>query len=143
MKKHFLLLSALLFVVCTVRAQEEPQASKFENVSYYRMVKIDFKNGTLGRVNEIMKQYQAAGEKSGTPGPQIFWLMTGEYDVLFLWKLDGGTGDLEWNWSPDGIKWRNALIEVVGSAEKATELRKEWASLIQRSTSEIARSPNN
>lgn len=139
MKNLFLVAVLLLALSITTMAQDEPKASKFENVTYHSIVKIDFKPGTYARVQEIMKDYMAAGEAANLPGPEIYWLMSGDYDVILLWTLKGGMADLEWDWSPDDIKWWSALVEQQGSEAKAKELRKEWASYIVKSTREIAR----
>ncbi len=139
MKKLLFVFALGLAISFNTQAQEEPTASKFENVSYHSMVKIDFKAGSYSKVQEILKSYMEAGEKAGIKGPQIFWLMSGEYDVIFVWTMEGGLADMEWMWSPDDIKWRKAMIESLGSEDKFMEMRNEWTSLIVKSDVEIAR----
>lgn len=141
MKKILTGLSFLLALSLSTAAQDAPKASKFEKVSYHHLVKIDFVPGSWGRVQEILKAYVESGKAAGVKGPETFWLMTGDYDVIFVWELEGGTSDLEWDWSPNDLKWWSALVKLQGSEEKAKELQKEWASLIAKSTSEIARKP--
>ncbi|WP_163715805.1 hypothetical protein [Mangrovibacterium lignilyticum] len=141
MKKTLFLFTLALAFSLIAQAQEEPQALKYENVTYHNIVKVDFKPGTYSRIQEIMKIYMEAGEASGTKGPEVYWLMSGDYDIMYVWTLEGGTADLEWDWSPNGVKWWKALVEKMGSEEKAKDLRKEWASYILKSTNEIARRP--
>lgn len=143
MRKFLFVFTLVLAFSLASQAQEEPKASKFENVSYHNIVKIDFKPGTYSRVQEIMKIYMAAGKSAGVKGPEVYWLMTGDYDVMFVWTMEGGTADLEWDWSPDDIKWWKALVADLGSEDKAKELRKEWGSFIVKSTNEIARKQLN
>ena len=130
------------FSLISVAQDTSPKPSKYENVSYHSIVKIDFQPGTYSRIQEILKIYMDAGKAAGVKGPEIYWLMSGDYDVMFIWTHDDGLADLEWDMSPDNIKWRNALVQLLGSEEKAKELRKEWSSYIIKSTSEIARKPN-
>jgi len=139
MKNLLLVFFIVMVLAITSQAQDEPRASKYENVSYHSIVKIDFQPGTYARIQEIMKDFMAAGEAAAVKGPEVYWLMTGDFDVMFVWTLQGGTADLEWKWSPDDIKWWSALVEQQGSEEKAKELRKEWASYIVKSNHEIAR----
>lgn len=139
MKKILLVFIIAFAISLNGQAQEDPQASKFENVTYHRLVKVDFKPGTYFSVKKILDTYMEAGKSAGVKGPEVYWLMSGDYDVLFLWTLEGGMSDLEWFWSPDDIKWRNAMIELLGSEDKFKEMRKEWSSYVLKSTSEIAR----
>ena len=139
MKKLALFVGALCFLISAVLAQEEEKATKHENVTWHRVVKIDYKPGQVWRASEIIKMYEAAGKEAGTPGPEKYWFSSGKYDLMVIWKLDGGPADLEWSRSENNIKWKNALIKLQGSEEKVKEIQEEYRSLISSTTSEICR----
>jgi hypothetical protein len=64
-------------------------------------------------------------------------MMTGEWDMMVLWEMD--VSDLEWEVSPDGLKWYQAFIEIAGGEEKANEIEEEFGTLVARSSSQMAR----
>lgn len=139
MKKLMVFVGVLVFISFNTFAQDDPKPQKHENVSWHNVVKVDFKSGQIGRAKEIIKIYEAAGEEAGTPGPEKFWFETGQYDLMLIWKMENGPGDMEWSRSPNNINWRKAVIKQLGSEEKLKELQKEYSSLISSSTSDICR----
>jgi len=142
MKKGLLLLGMMLYLASGIMAQDEVKPSKYENVTWHRVVLIDFKPGKVARAKEIIKIYQTAGASAGTRGPVEYWFETGEYDLMAIWTLEDGPSDLEWDISPDGIKWRAALVKQLGSEEAVQKLQQEFQSLRASSTSYIARKVN-
>jgi len=139
MKKLSLLLVVMLLVTSGVFAQEELKPAKYENVTWHRIVLVDFKPGQVSRAKEIMTQYQAAGDAANLKGPERYWMETGEYDMMLVWTMEGGPSDLEWDRSPNGIKWRAQIIKQLGSEEALKKLQQEYSSLVSSSTSYIAR----
>lgn len=134
-----LFLGVMLFLASGILAQEEVKPAKYENVSYHRVVLVDFKTGKVSRAKEIMKIYRAAADAAGLKVPQQYWLMSGEYDLMNIWTMEGGLSDMEWDTSPNGIKWRAEMVKKMGSEEALQKLQQEFQSLQQSSTSYIAR----
>lgn len=134
-----MLLVFLLLVGTTVFTQEEVSEKKYENVDWYQVVLIDFQQGKVGAAQAIIVKFEAAGVEAGTPGPELFWFSTGEYDAMAIWKLEDGPGDLEWQITPDDVKWWDAFVKQQGSAEEAQKLQQEFGSLVVKSTSYLSR----
>ncbi len=133
-------LVAFLFLATSISlAQEELKPEKHKDVSWHNVVKIDFKPGKAARAKEIIKVFEAAGTEAGTPGPERFWFVSGEYDLMLIWTMKDGPSVMEWRRTENSIKWRKAMIKKLGSEEKYEELREEYSSLISSSTNEICR----
>lgn len=139
MKKLCLLIVLSFWIASIAMAQDEVKPAKFENVEWYQVVLIDFKQGTVGKVQDIIEQYEAAGKEAGTPGPELYWMSTGEYDVMAIWKLDNGPADMEWKISPNDVKWWDAFVKQQGSEEAAQKLQQEFAGYVNKSTSYLSR----
>lgn len=139
MKKLVLFTGVFFFLVSTTFAQDEQKPKKHENVSWHRVVKVDYKPGQTWRAKQIIKMYKAAGAEAGTKGPESYWFSTGKYDAMFIWTMEGGPADMEWTRTEDNIKWRAAMIKQLGSEEKLKEIQKEFSSLVSSSTSEVCR----
>lgn len=139
MKRISLLFVLAIFLVTGVLAQEEIKAIKYKDVTWHRVVMVNYKPGKITRAKEIIKMYQAAGAAAQTKGPEEHWMVTGKYDVMLIWHMEGGPSDMEWQRSPDGAKWTKEFIKQQGSKEAADKIRQEYASLIANSDSYISR----
>jgi hypothetical protein len=142
MKKLSLLLVVMIFCSSVVSAQEDVKPAKYENVTWHRIVLINYNPGQVSRAKEILTQYQSAGDAVNLKGPARYWMETGEYDLMLVWTMEGGPSDLEWDRSPNGIKWRAQMIKQLGSEEALKKLQQEYSSLISNSTSYISRKEN-
>jgi hypothetical protein len=142
MKKLSVLLVVFLLGSTVVFSQEDVKPVKYENVTWHNIVLVNFKPGQVWRAKEIMKQYKAAGDAVNLKGPVRYWMETGEYDLMLVWTMEGGPSDLEWDRSPDGIKWRVEMIKQLGSEEALKKLQQEYSSLVSNSTNYISRKEN-
>ena len=115
-------------------SREEYDGSEWYTVNY-----VDFKSGARGEAMKIIKKYEAASDAAGTQKPQMFWFETGKYDMMVLWKFEEGPSDMEWKWSPRGIKWYQAFLEQEGSEEAAQKVFDEFDSLVVSEDSQIVR----
>lgn len=129
----------IAFIGTAVFAQDEKPAPKKHDATWHRVVLVEFKPGKVGEAKAIIKKYQSAGTDAGTPMPQQFWFETGSYDMMLIWDLKNGPSDLEWSWSPDGVKWWNAFVAQEGSEEAAEEVQENYSKLVAGSTSHILR----
>ncbi len=139
MKKISLLLFVMLFIASGAIAQEEMKPTKYENVSWHKVVLVDYKPGKMKRAKEIIKLYQESGKAAETMAPEMIWFMSGEYDLMLIWTLKDGPSEFEWKYSPDGLKWWNEFIKQIGSKEEAEKIQAEYTDLIFSYTSYLAR----
>lgn len=139
MKKCSFLMFFVAVLSVTSLAQDDVEPAKYENVTWHQVVMIDFEQGKTGRAKEIIAQFEKAGEEAGTSSPELYWLSTGEYDAMAIWKLDNGPADLEWRITPDDVKWWKAFVKQQGSEEAANKLQDEFGGLVERSTSFLSR----
>ena len=81
-----------------------------------------------------------AGKAANLPGPEMVLEMnSGEYDLMVVWKMKDGIEDMNWEVSPNDVKWYNSFLNVVGSKEKADEIDAEYQACIRSSKGELAR----
>ena len=138
------LISGLLFVcflaVSAVdgSAQEMMKAKKMTDHTWHQVVMVKFKPGTMDKAMGIIKtHFEKAGIESGVPGPQMLMFKTGEWDMMFVWKMKN-ISDLEWEISPDDEKWWKEMVNQVGSEEKAMKIWQDYMGLVDRSTTYLA-----
>ena len=141
MKTLVLLISITVLLALTpeMSYSQDMAPKKMENPEWKRVVHVDYKAGKDSRALEIIDEYfRKAAVKAGTPQPQAAIRMnTGKYDLVLIWAMSGGVDDMNWEVSPNNAKWRTALNEVAGGADKAQEILDEYSSLIASSSSEV------
>ena len=144
MKTLLSILSAAAFLLIatgSLSAQDEPTPKKLDNPQWKRVIYVDYHAGKMGRAREIIQNYHMkASEMSGTPAPElVLYLNTGDYDLMAIWALSEGIESLNWEVSPNSIKWRKAMNELAGGKEKADAIIAEYQSCIRNSKVELAR----
>ena len=136
-----------MFIVCimgmftlTAWAQELPTASKMENQQWHEVVLIKYEAGKTGEALGIIRDhFEKAGKKAGVPGPKMFVMRTGDWDVMLVWDMDD-VSEMNWQVSPEGEKWWKALAEQEGGADKAMEVWQKYIDLVENSTTALATS---
>ena len=129
-----------LFLAAPVLAQDNMEPKKLEDPQWRSVIMIKFHSGKMGRAMELVDEFQKVTEKAGTPSPELAVRMaTGEWDMMVIWRMEGGISDMDWDTSPNNIKWRKAAIEHFGSEEKMKAAWAEYRSLIMESERDIAR----
>lgn len=115
------------------------KAEKVKGVRYWVIETIEAKPGA--RLWEIIsKHYMPAAKAAGLPLPQVFHTETGVPSTIVISGLTGGTGDLEWQYTADDVKWMNALAKQEGGQDKALALIKEYNDSIARRTRDLVHS---
>ncbi|MEZ4930865.1 MAG: hypothetical protein R2788_01880 [Saprospiraceae bacterium] len=147
MKSNILILAStafFLFSFSSLSAQTEMTAKKYDNPQWQRIVYVDYHSGMAGKARDIIEDYyKKASKMAGTPSPVIdIEMSTGEYDYIYIWNLEGGLEDMNWEVSPNNIKWRKALVSIAGSEEKADAIRSEYNSYVRSAKSELGRKLN-
>lgn len=140
-------LFALILGVCfsltitfDAAAQDMPEAKKMEGHTWHQVVMVKFKPGMTDSAAKIINDhFMKAGMEmeSDIPGPQIMRLHSGEWDMLMVWTMKD-IEDMNWETSPDDIKWMAQMAEQEGGMDKARKLIKDYLSLIDNSTSYLA-----
>ncbi len=138
--KSLCLILCVLFSIKGLYAQEM-EAKKFDDPQWYNIVHVDYQPGKFDKARAIIRDYfKPASVKAGTPTPvMVLALNSGPYDLMTVWHMKDGIESMNWEISPDNIKWRMALNEIAGSAEKATEIQQEYQSYIVSSSNSIGR----
>ena len=143
MKKLVLALCAATMLAGPALAQMPTEPVK-RDATYYMVVSYDFKEGKNADAAKIVDDYFLKASKAvGLAGPA--WqlrMMTGPWDVIVAWKMDGGLAEGEWQVSANDVKWFKALSDVAGGAEQAQAKLDEFDSYVDHSASELAFIPN-
>jgi hypothetical protein len=138
MKKYFIFVAALLSGVHLLALQEEPVPSSDSNLLWHSITVIDYKPGTVETAKEIIQKFESASEAAGTPIPETYWLKSGKYDLVVTLELKNGPDDTEGQWSPESVKWWNALVAQEGSEEGARKLQEDYNALVESSVSSVS-----
>ena len=128
-----------MFAVPASAQDDEGPITQGEDAKYVTIAHVKFKSGKRERAMEIIADhFVKATEAAGTPGPLgVIHFQSGEWDMLAVWRLEGGMADLEWYRSPDNIKWWAALVEQEGGEEAAGALMAEYQSLVDEAETDI------
>ena len=131
----------VLFLFSPALMGQETGAKEYQNPEWFEIVHVKYKAGTKEKAQAIIKDYfMATGRESNLPGPQMMLdVVSGEWDMLFLWKLEEGIKTLDYEISPTGAKFREAFLKKVGGEEKARAIWEEYYSYIQDWDTEFAR----
>jgi hypothetical protein len=131
-----------LFTCVVAYAQQPMQAKKFDNPQWKRVEFVKFKSGKYPRAKEIIRDYFVkADQKSGTPDPSLFVdLITGEWDMMVVWDMTEGINEMNWETSPDDVKWMTSMNDITGGPNKAKAILDEFSSLIDKETRYIGKS---
>jgi hypothetical protein len=139
MKKLILYASSLLLSTLLYAHPDEPTPPSASKVVWHSITVIDYKPGTVDAAKELIQKFETASEKAGTPPPVTYWFESGKYDLVVTWVLNDGPVDMKGSWSPDGVKWWDALVEQEGSEEAAKQLQTRYNELIASSVTNVAR----
>jgi hypothetical protein len=123
-------------------AQDSGGALRFgENSTpavYVSVTFVSYKEGKAGEAYGIIADhFRPAAEAAGLRPPVIVHFQTGPYDASFHWRLENGMADLEWQRSPDNVKFMAALAAQEGSEEAANAVWDRYDALVARSVTSV------
>lgn len=137
-----------LFTLCVfffslpsfVNAQEM-KAKKYDNPQWKTVSFLKFKSGKSDRAREIIRNYyEKAAQKASVASPTMAVdLVTGEWDMMVVWDMKGGVEEMNWEISPENVKWMNAMNEIAGGGDKAKAIMDEFSSLIDRESTSLGK----
>lgn len=128
---------ALALPVAPALGQDSDTPQRMEDVTWARVVLTKFKPGKRDRAIEIIRDYFAkadgmTGKKSGIHGLHF---NTGEWDMVYVFPMEGGPADMTWLNSPDDVAWMAQMVKLAGSKENAMKLIEEYNAAIDSETS--------
>jgi len=130
------LLAAAWTLPATVSAQDAMQ--KRQNVSYYRVINLDFKPGHNDAAWAILYgKIAPAVTASGGEFVALDW-ESGPWDSTVYIKLDEGYGTLEYATNPGFVRMMAALAEAEGGKDAGQAVWDEWLSHIDSSSADVA-----
>ena len=130
-----LMVVALVFIsLPTVKAQELPQAAKYEDATWYVATYYKFKSGMADDALDLVYKYFVPADKAAGRKVIHFDVNIGEWDHIAFFPLEG-PGDLAWQTSPDYVKVLQELVKQRG-IQIIQELDK-YENLIAHSRSEV------
>ena len=133
--------AALTMFAVPASAQDDDEGpiTQGEDARYVSVTHVNYKPGKRERAMEIIAaHFKPASEAAGTPGPLgAIHYQTGEWDAVFVWRLEGGMADLEWYRSENDIKWFAALAEQEGGEDAAGALLAEYQGLVDEAETDV------
>jgi hypothetical protein len=134
--------SALLLGSGVTMAQDTGGPLKFGENSdpavYLSVTFVSYKEGKAGEAYGIIRDhFMPAGQAAELRRPVIVHFQTGPYDAAFHFRLENGMSDLEWQRSPNNVKFRAALADLEGSEEAADAVFDRYDALVARSVTSI------
>lgn len=144
MKTVGALLVAIGFLAVGNVSAQDMKAKKYENPEWYQVVYVDYLPGKEDDARKLIDDYfKKASDNAGTPKPVMeFALYSGEYDYMYIWKLDEGLQSLDWEVSPNQVEWGKAFMEMAGGKEKAEQISDEYSGYVNSVKVELARKDN-
>lgn len=137
--KYFFLAIAILFSSQLLSAQEM-KAKKIENPVWVKMVFIKFQPGKMDKAKTLIKDYFAkADQNAGIKAPSAYHMTTGSYDMVVIWEMEEGLETLNYEMTPDDVKWIGEMSKIAGSQEMAMKKLDEFYSYLEDWKTEIAR----
>jgi hypothetical protein len=140
MNKLSIVLSVFTFVLMVTpfaNAQDLPEGTKYENVTWYTTNSVKFKPGKVDEaLNIIYDHFVPAGKESGQEVIS-FDMRTGEWHHVVYFPMEDGASGLAWKNSPKDIEWWAELTKQLGGEKEAQDLMAQFNELIADSKSEI------
>ncbi len=118
-------------------AAQEYQALKRDADSYHQVAYFKYKNGSKERAAELAEIFKEADVAAGLDPVIDIWMLSGEWDHVAIFTLDGGPAELSFEVSANNAKFRDALAKMVGGTEQAEALIAEFESIIEKSDKDL------
>lgn len=130
---------AVIAVPGTALAQDKAAAAAPEAVTWARVTMTRFHVGKRDRALEIIKNYFAKADAMAGTGSGIhgIHLETGAWDVIYVFPMKGGPGEMAQRNSPEGEKWMAEMIKLAGSKEAAEKIIAEFDTLVAQQITEV------
>ncbi len=114
------------------QGQQAVQPERIDSHGWAMVEYIKLKPGTGQRAEEIIRDYflKADNMVDASSGIHGLHMMTGEWDMIYVFPLKEGVSDLTWRRSPEQIAWMGKMAEIAGGMDKAAAILEEWDGLV-------------
>jgi hypothetical protein len=131
MKAIYFLAGLALCLPASVAAQEVKPA-RADDVTFHWVELTKFRPGKNEQASDLArKHFDPVDKEIGTEVISVH-LLTGEWDRIEVFKMQGGAADLGWRVSPDVAKFMNVLARREGGMQAAQKLLDEYDSLVAK-----------
>jgi hypothetical protein len=129
-------LPTIVFLVISVASgQNTPQPKKVERVQYYKVEYHKFKPGKADEGRSFIRKYYRPADRAAGIEVLEFTPITGDWDWIAFFPIEADF--LIWERSPMSLRARAKFEEMVGGAENAKKLDKDFFDLIEQLKIEI------
>jgi hypothetical protein len=134
--RYVISLLAIAFAVSGIAsAQKTTQPRKVERVQYYKVEYHRFKPGKADEGRAFVRKHYRPADRAAGIEVLEFTPITGDWDWIAFFPVEADF--LTWERPPASLRARAKFEEMVGGAENAKALDKEFGDLIQELRVEI------
>lgn len=140
--KSLKILLAGLFLMSAMQyaSAQEMTAKKYENPNWVQMVYVKFKPMKKDPAMKVVEEYFVkADQNAGLNPPTVYHFATGNYDMLVVWEMKEGVETLNYEMTPDDVKWMQEMSKIAGGQDKAMSKLEEFYSYVDKWETSIAR----
>ncbi len=118
-----------------------PEPKKYADVEWFSVVNVDYyASGEEAALKMVFEEFLPAARAAGLTGASFYEYATGgEWDLMIVFPMNDGPAGLEWEVSPEDIRFFGALAERAGGADEAKALFEEYSTHIARHESNVVR----
>lgn len=114
------------------------EARRIPDAKFVRIEMIKFKPGGEDKAFALEDKYiDPARKLSGVWPLAEYHTQTGPWDRIYVYRLNGGMADMEWQITPEQAKFMAALSTIAGGDVKASAIMADWDSLVERRESTV------
>jgi hypothetical protein len=135
MRYVFSLMLVCLALSGGASAQQAPAPKKVEGVQYYKVEYHRFRPGKADAGREFIRKYYRPADRAAGIEVLEFTPITGDWDWIAFFPVE--VDFLAWERSATSLRARAKFEEMVGGAENARRLDREFNELIQELRVEI------
>lgn len=140
--RKLMILTLMFFLATnfTTLTAQELEAKKYEDPTWVRIVQLKFKPMKMEPAMEIINDYfDKADQNAGIKSPTAYHLVSGNYDMLVIWELEEGIETLNYEMSPDDVRWMTEMGKLTGGMEQTMTKLEEFYSYVDGWETELAR----
>ncbi|MAM17823.1 MAG: hypothetical protein CME35_02480 [Gramella sp.] len=140
MKQFKMFLFSLCFVLSGMAFGQEVTAKKYDNPHWVSVGMIKFKPMGKSKAMKIVEDYFAkADEAAGIKPPTIYHLVGGDYDMMVVWEMTEGLEAMNYETSPEDVKWLGEMAKLTGGQEQTMAKLEEFYGYVDNFKSTLAR----
>lgn len=117
--------------------QSAQSGKPIEGVTWYTVSYTKFKSGMAEEARKIIYEHFWPVDKE--IGRQVipFDYVTGEWDHVVYFRMEGGPGELAFEETPLGKRWQDTFVRREGGKDKADALNKRFGEMVLQDKTEL------